>query len=64
MEKRIEELEIQAAYQAKLLSELDEVLQEFGKSLGTLEKRVRRLEDAHNEHREEMEPHNTPPPHY
>lgn len=64
MEDRIEELEIQAAYQSRLLGKLDEVLQEVAKGLGDLARRVERLEQARLEQPEEMEPHDTPPPHY
>lgn len=62
MDERLIELETRVAYQEKLLSDLDEVVQDFAKRVERIEKRLRSL--AQNEPREEMEPHNTPPPHY
>ncbi|MEM6796855.1 MAG: SlyX family protein [Acidobacteriota bacterium] len=64
MEDRIVELETLATYQAKLIRELDEVLQDVANRLGKIEQRVRRIEDAQQQIHAEMEPHNTPPPHY
>ncbi|MEM7351645.1 MAG: SlyX family protein [Acidobacteriota bacterium] len=64
MEDRIIELETRVAYQEKLLSDLDEVVQAFAKRVEVLEKRLQTLRDAQLEHPGEMEPHNTPPPHY
>ena len=64
MEDRITELETLAAYQGKLLSELNEVLQEFAKRVEVLEKRVDRIEDAQRDLRDIVEPDTTPPPHY
>ncbi len=64
MEERIIELETRVAYQDKLLSDLDEVVQTFAKRVEKLERRLRDLEDSQLEHQPEMEPHNTPPPHY
>lgn len=64
MEERIIELETLVAYQRKLLSELDEVVQEFAKRVESLEKRAGRIEDAQVELRSSLEPDTTPPPHY
>ena len=64
MEERIIELETLAAYQAKLLSELNEVLQEIAKRVENVEKRVGRVENAQIELQDSVEPDNTPPPHY
>lgn len=64
MEERILELETQAAYQGKLLNELDGVVQEIAKRLGKVEQKVRRLEETQLELRGDLEPHNTQPPHY
>ena len=64
MEDRIIELETRVAHQAKLLHELDEVVQDFGKLLDAISKRLRRVEEEQLQRRDEMEPHNTPPPHY
>ncbi len=64
MEERIIELETRVAYQEKLLCDLDEVVQAFAKRVEKVEKRLRHLKDKQLEPQEEMEPHNTPPPHY
>lgn len=64
MEDRIIELETRAAYQAKLLHDLDEVLQSFGKRLDLMEAKLKRLEEQQSRPQDDMEPHNTPPPHY
>lgn len=64
MEERIIELETRVAYQEKLLCDLDEVVQAFAKRVETVEKRLRNLKAAQLEPQDEMEPHNTPPPHY
>lgn len=63
-EERIIEIETRLAYQGKLLSDLDEVVRNFAERVEKLEKKLRLLESALLENREEMEPHNTPPPHY
>ncbi len=62
MEERIIELETRVAYQEKLLCDLDEVVQTFAKRVEKVEQRLRGLEGT--QHQGEMEPHNTPPPHY
>lgn len=64
MEDRIIELETRVAYQEKLLCDLDEVVQAFAKRVEKVEQRLRHLQAAQLEPREEIEPHNTPPPHY
>ncbi len=64
MEERIIELETRVAYQEKLLCDLDEVVQTFAKRVEKVEQRLRGLEGTQLEHQDEMEPHNTPPPHY
>lgn len=64
MEERIIELETQAAYQSKLLSELNEVLLEIARRVESVEKRVGRVEDAQLELQGGAEPDDTPPPHY
>ena len=64
MEDRIIELETRVAHQAKLLNELDEVVQNFGWLLDAMAKRLRWVEEEQLQRRDEMEPHNTPPPHY
>ncbi len=64
MEERIIELETRVAYQDKLLSDLDEVVQVFAKRVETLEKKVRLLEESQKEQPNDMEPHHSPPPHY
>jgi len=64
MEERIIELETRVAYQEKLLCDLDEVVQAFAKRVEKVEQRLRQLNGAALEPQEEMEPHNTPPPHY
>ncbi|MCH9651908.1 MAG: SlyX family protein [Deltaproteobacteria bacterium] len=63
-EERLVEIETRLAYQGKLLSDLDEVMQGFTDHIAKLERKIRLLEGALLESREEMEPHNTPPPHY
>ncbi len=64
MEERIIELETRVAYQEKLLCDLDEVVQAFAKRVEKVEQRLRNLKSTRLEHPDEMEPHNTPPPHY
>lgn len=64
MEDRIIELETRVAYQDKLLSDLDEVIQVFAKRVETLEKKVRLLEEKQKELLGEIEPHDSLPPHY
>ncbi|MCP3963731.1 MAG: SlyX family protein [bacterium] len=64
MEERIIELETRVAYQDKLLSDLDEVVQAFAKRVEKVEQRLSDLQDRQPEHQAELEPHNTPPPHY
>ena len=64
MEERIIELETRVAYQEKLLCDLDEVVQAFAKRVEKAEQSLRRLKSAQFEHQDEMEPHNTQPPHY
>ncbi len=64
MLERIIELETRVAYQEKLLSDLDEVVQAFAMRVEKAERRLRDLKAAQHEHQGEMEPHNTPPPHY
>ena len=61
MDERIIELETRVAYQEKLLCDLDEVVQTFAKRVERVEQRLRGLESTQLD---EMEPHNTPPPHY
>lgn len=64
MEDRTIEFETRLAYQEKLLSDLDEVVQAFALRVEILEKKLRHLQSAQLEPQDEMEPHNTPPPHY
>lgn len=64
MDDRITELETRVAYQEKLLSDLDEVILAFAERVEILEKKIRHLNSAQLEPQDEMEPHNTPPPHY
>ena len=61
MEERIIELETRVAYQDKLLCDLDEVVQTFGKRLEKAEQKLRDLQNTQLEHQAEAEP---PPPHY
>ena len=64
MEDRIIELEERVAYQEKLLGDLDEVVQAFAKRVEQVEQRLRDLKATKLEQQADMEPHNTPPPHY
>ena len=64
MEDRIIELETRVAYQEKLLCDLDEVVQAFAKRVEKVEQRLRDLKATRLEQRDDIEPHNTPPPHY
>lgn len=64
MEDRIIELETRVAYQDKLLSDLDEVVQAFAKRVELAEKKIRLLEERQREQPTEIEPHDSPPPHY
>ena len=64
MDQRIIELEERVAYQEKLLCDLDEVVQAFAKRVEQVERRLRDLKATKLEQQGDMEPHNTPPPHY
>ena len=71
MEERIIELETRVAYQEKLLCDLDEFGkinkaydQTCAKRVEKVEQRLRGFEGMQLEQQDEMEPHNTPPPHY
>lgn len=63
MEERLIELEERLAYQSKLLADLDEVVLVFTQRIEKLESVVRELEQSPRG-TEELEPHDTPPPHY
>ena len=64
MEERIIELETRVAYQEKLLCDLDEVVQAFAKRVEKVEGQLRRLKGTQLEQQDDMEPHDTRPPHY
>lgn len=61
-EQRIVDLEVRAAFQDKLISDLDEVVREFSKRVENLERQLKDLKDTGNA--EPIGPPNEPPPHY
>lgn len=62
LEERIVNLEVRAAFQDRLLAELDEVLREFSSRFEKLEALVRELKESADAPSEA--PGNDPPPHY
>ena len=60
--QRIGELEIRLAYQDKLLSELDDVVQNFALRVERLERQISELRD--NVSTQEIGPGDDKPPHY
>ena len=61
-EQRIVDLEVRAAFQDKLLTELDEVVREFSARVESLESLVKDLQASANA--APIGPANDPPPHY
>ena len=64
MEDRITELESRVAFQDQTIRSLDEVVRLFSTRVEQLEKRVSELADLLRAGREEVGPHDEPPPHY
>jgi len=62
VEKRIVDLESRAAYQDKLIAELDEVIREFSARVERLEAMLKDLQESANAH--PSGPADDPPPHY
>ncbi len=62
LEKRIVDLEVRAAYQDKLIGELDEVLNDFSTRVETLESLSKKLKASANA--EPIGPAYELPPHY
>ena len=63
LNERFLKLETKAAYQEKLLAELNDVLLERGREVDRLTVRVTALERQYQEG-EELSPGHEPPPHY
>jgi len=61
-EQRIVDLEVRAAFQDKLIADLDEVLREFARRVESLETQIKDLKDSSNA--APIGPPNDPPPHY
>ena len=64
MEERILELESRVAFQDETIRNLDEVVRLFSNRVERLERRVSELADGLRAGREELGPHDEPPPHY
>jgi SlyX protein len=64
MEDRIIELEVRLAYQDKLLSDLDEVVQALAKRLEAQERELQQLKEALAEAPNPIGPVDETPPHY
>lgn len=62
LEKRIVDLEARAAYQDKLIEDLDEVVREFSARVESLESLVKELKESLNA--APIGPPDEPPPHY
>ena len=62
LEERIVDLEVRAAYQDKLVAELDEVIREFSARVEGLESQLKELKDSANA--APIGPPDDPPPHY
>jgi uncharacterized coiled-coil protein SlyX len=62
LEQRIVDLEIRAAYQDKLIGDLDDVLREFATRIENLESLLRDLRESANA--APIGPPDDPPPHY
>ncbi|MDH3629219.1 MAG: SlyX family protein [Acidobacteriota bacterium] len=62
LEKRIVDLEVRAAYQDKLIAELDGVLREFSTRVETLESLLKDVKESANA--EPIGPADEKPPHY
>ena len=62
LEERIVELESRAAYQDKLIEDLDEVIREFSNRVENLESQLKDLKASANA--AQISPGDDPPPHY
>ena len=62
LEKRIVDLEVRAAFQDKLIADLDEVLSEFALRVENLERQLQELRESADP--QPSGPANDPPPHY
>ena len=62
LEKRIVDLEVRAAFQDKLIADLDEVLSEFALRVENLERQLQELRESADA--PPSGPANDPPPHY
>ncbi len=62
LEERIVDLEVRAAYQDRLIAELDEVIREFSARVERLETLLKDMKDSENA--APIGPANDPPPHY
>lgn len=64
MDERITELESRVAFQDETIRNLDEVVRLFCDRVERLERRLSELADGLHAGREELGPHDEPPPHY
>ena len=62
LERRVVDLEVRAAYQDKLIDELEEVVREFSARVEKLESLVQELKNSLDA--PPIGPANDPPPHY
>ena len=62
LDQRIVDLEVRAAYQDRLIAELDEVIREFATRVERLESRLMDVKDSMNA--APIGPADDPPPHY
>jgi len=64
MDERIMELESRVAIQDRTISDLDEVVRQFSERVEVLERRLSELVEEHRTGRDNVGPHDDPPPHY
>lgn len=62
LEEKVVDLEVRAAYQDKLIDELEQVVREFSARVERLESRVKELKDSLDA--PPIGPADDPPPHY
>jgi uncharacterized coiled-coil protein SlyX len=62
--ERVEDLEVKAAFQDKLIRELDALVRTFGDRLDAADREIKQLKQALRSPEPTVGPANEPPPHY